>query len=58
MLLYEIFRISSKLCFVFLYCLGAWGVGVATSAVRLDHVPLGNDQSSWVLTSDGTTAQQ
>ena len=51
----EIFRISSKLCFVFLYWLGVWGVGVATSAVRLDHVPLGNDQSSWVLTSDGTT---
>ena len=49
----EIFRISNKSCFVFLYWLGVWGV--STSAVRLDHVPLGNDRSSWVLTSDGTT---
>lgn len=34
---------------------GVWGVGLATSSVRLDNVPLGNDQLSWVLTSDGTT---
>ncbi len=30
-------------------------MGVATAAVRLDSVPLGNDQTSWVLTSEGTT---
>ena len=34
---------------------GVWGVGLATSSVRLDSLPLGNDQLSWVLTSDGTT---
>ena len=28
---------------------------MATSSVRLDNVPLGNDLQSWVLTSDGTT---
>ena len=31
------------------------GVGVATPSVRLDTVPLGNDQHSWVLTSEGKT---
>lgn len=34
---------------------GVWGLGLATSTVRLDSVPLGMDQQSWVLTSDGTT---
>lgn len=32
-----------------------WGVGLATPMVQVDSVPLGNDQQSWVLTSDGTT---
>lgn len=34
---------------------GTWGVGLATANVRVDTVPLGKDQQSWVLTSDGTT---
>ena len=34
---------------------GVWGVGLATPAVQVDTVPLGNDQNSWVLTSEGTT---
>ena len=34
---------------------GVWGVGLATPAVQVDSVPLGNDQNSWVLTSEGTT---
>ena len=34
---------------------GVWGVGLATPMVQVDSVPLGNDQQSWVLTSDGTT---
>ena len=29
-------------------------MGLAAASVRLDTVPLGNDQQSWVLTSDGT----
>ena len=33
---------------------GVWGVGLATPMVQVDNVPLGNDQHSWVLTSDGT----
>lgn len=36
-------------------CTGVWGVGIATVMVRVDSVPLGNDQQSWVLTSEGTT---
>ena len=32
-----------------------WGVGLATPMVRVDSVPLGSDQQSWVLTSEGTT---
>ena len=28
---------------------------MATPSVRLDTVPLGNDQHSWVLTSEGKT---
>lgn len=35
--------------------LGVWGVGLAAASVRLDTVPLGNDQHSWVFSSDGTT---
>ena len=38
-----------------LHTIGVWGVGVATPSVRLDTVPLGNDQHSWVLTSEGKT---
>lgn len=34
---------------------GVWGVGLATPMIQVDVVPLGNDQHSWVLTSDGTT---
>ena len=34
---------------------GVWGVGLATPMVRVDSVPLGSDQQSWVLTSEGTT---
>ncbi|XP_064394179.1 SPRY domain-containing protein 7-like [Halichondria panicea] len=36
-------------------CGGVWGVGLATPMVRVDSVPLGSDQQSWVLTSEGTT---
>jgi hypothetical protein len=32
---------------------GVWGVGLATSAVQLDTVPLGRCNESWVLHSDG-----
>ncbi len=35
--------------------LGVWGVGLATVMARVDSVPLGSDQQSWVLTSEGTT---
>ncbi len=38
-----------------LFCAGVWGVGLATPMVRVDSVPLGSDQQSWVLTSEGTT---
>ena len=34
---------------------GVWGLGLATSTVRVDTVPLGMDQQSWVLTSDAST---
>ena len=34
---------------------GVWGVGLATPMIQVDTVPLGNDQHSWVLTSEGTT---
>ena len=34
---------------------GVWGVGLATPLIQVDNVPLGNDQHSWILTSDGTT---
>ena len=34
---------------------GVWGAGVATSLVNVDDVPLGTDNKSWILTSDGTT---
>lgn len=37
------------------HVLGVWGVGLATSSIRLDNVPLGTDQLSWVLTSEGNT---
>ena len=30
-------------------------MGLATSSVRVDNIPLGSDQQSWVLSSDGTT---
>ncbi|XP_029186290.1 SPRY domain-containing protein 7-like [Acropora muricata] len=35
---------------------GAWGVGLATKKCNLSKVPLGNDNESWVLRSDGTVA--
>ena len=41
--------------FLFFCVAGVWGVGLATPMVQVDSVPLGNDQQSWVLTSDGTT---
>ena len=34
---------------------GMWGVGLGTSSVQVDTVPLGKDQQSWVMTSDGNT---
>ena len=36
-------------------CAGVWGVGLATPLVQVDKVPLGGDNHSWVLTSEGTT---
>ena len=32
---------------------GVWGVGVASSAVQLDTVPMGVCSESWVLRDDG-----
>ena len=40
---------------VFVNFEGVWGAGVATSSVNVDDVPLGSDNKSWILTSDGTT---
>ena len=34
---------------------GMWGVGLGTGSVQVDTVPLGKDQQSWVMTSDGNT---
>ena len=34
---------------------GVWGVGVGTSSVNVDDVPLGTDNRSWLLSSNGTT---
>ncbi|XP_013787550.1 SPRY domain-containing protein 7-like [Limulus polyphemus] len=33
---------------------GVWGVGLATRMTDLNHVPLGHDSQTWVLTSEGT----
>ena len=30
-----------------------WGIGLATPHAKLDNVPLGMDNHSWVLHSDG-----
>ena len=35
------------------FLLGSWGVGLATPQTKLDNVPLGMDNHSWVLCSDG-----
>ena len=32
---------------------GVWGIGLATPNTQLDSVPLGMDNHSWVLHSDG-----
>lgn len=32
---------------------GSWGIGLATRRVDLNKVPLGNDNDSWILRSDG-----
>ncbi|XP_013785536.1 SPRY domain-containing protein 7-like isoform X1 [Limulus polyphemus] len=37
---------------------GLWGVGLANSEVDLNHVPLGQDSHSWVLTSEGTITHE
>ncbi len=41
--------------YTLLVIIGVWGIGLATSSVLVDNIPLGNDQHSWVLTSDGST---
>ena len=33
--------------------LGVWGIGLATPNTQLDSIPLGMDNNSWVLHSDG-----
>ncbi|XP_022253860.1 SPRY domain-containing protein 7-like isoform X2 [Limulus polyphemus] len=38
--------------------MGLWGVGLANSEVDLNHVPLGQDSHSWVLTSEGTITHE
>ncbi|XP_076312485.1 SPRY domain-containing protein 7-like isoform X4 [Tachypleus tridentatus] len=37
---------------------GLWGVGLANSEANLNHVPLGQDSHSWVLTNEGTVAHE
>ena len=39
--------------YVYTYVLGVWGIGLATPQTKLDNVPLGMDNYSWVLQSDG-----
>lgn len=36
-----------------MYTVGVWGIGLATLNTQLDNVPLGMDNHSWVLRSDG-----
>ena len=36
-----------------MHLLGVWGIGLATPNTQLDNVPLGMDNNSWVLHSDG-----
>lgn len=33
---------------------GTFGIGLATSHVDLNHIPLGHDEHSWVLRNDGS----
>ena len=35
------------------YLSGIWGIGLATPNTQLNTVPLGTDNHSWVLRSDG-----
>ncbi len=38
-----------------IFCkIGKWGIGLATSKVNLDKIPLGNDTESWVLRDSGS----
>ena len=34
--------------------LGVWGIGLATRKCDLNRLPLGNNDESWVLRSDGS----
>lgn len=37
-----------------MFCVGVWGVGVATQKVNLNQIPLGQDSNSLVLRHDGS----